>query len=371
MRAFAIPTRACDKPVRSRRLPANRMHIIVEKRQEVIARGHGLFNHCHASTLVAFPSHDLLAAYFAGPREGDGGTAIWLSRRRGDAWGAPVRAFAEPGLAHWNPVLHADGARLILFYKVGTTVHDWITRRAESRDGGATWSIPRPLVPGDQSPRGPVRNKLLVLSDGAWLAGGSIETPLLWDAFVDRSDDGGATWRRADIPFAHRAAARCDAAGTWHGLRENTLWESDPDRVFQWDGVIQPALWEFPRGQVHMLLRSTRGRVFRSDSSDSGTTWCAAYPTSLPNNNSGLDLAHLGAGRLVLAYNPVEGNWGSRTPLSLAASNDNGATWSQLLDLETGNGEFSYPAIIVAGNCLHLAYTWNRKTIVYHRLRPA
>jgi len=356
------------------------MHIVVEQRQEVIpqgnAQGHGLFNHCHASTLVALPSGDLLAAYFAGPREGDGDTAIWLSRRRGGAWGAPVRAFAEPGLAHWNPVLHADGARLILFYKVGPTVHDWITRFAVSIDGGATWGAKLPLVAGDRSPRGPVRNKLLVLSTGAWLAGGSIEAPRLWDAFVDHSADGGATWRRVDVPFVHRHAVSQDSGSVWQGLRENALWETDLDRVFQWDGVIQPTLWESRPGyvnigHVHMLLRSTRGRVCRSDSPDGGTTWCAAYETALPNNNSGIDLVHLGGGRLVLAYNPVEGNWSRRTPLSLAGSTDNGETWSPLLDLETGDGEFSYPAIIAAGGSLHLTYTWNRKTIVYHRLRLA
>jgi len=347
------------------------MNLVTELRQELIPHGHELFNHCHGSTLVALPSGDLLAAYFAGPREGDGDTAIWLSRQHGGVWGEPARAFAQRGLAHWNPVLHADGARLILFYKVGPTVHDWITRCAVSADGGATWSAPQPLVPGDRSPRGPVRNKLLVLSTGAWLAGGSIETPQLWDAFVDCSADGGATWRRIDIPFAHRHAAPPDSSGIWQGLRENALWETDPDRVFQWDGVIQPTLWESPPGQVHMLLRSTRGRVYRSDSSDGGTSWCAAYATTLPNNNSGLDLVHLGGGQLVLAYNPVEGNWSRRTPLSLAGSTDNGATWSRLLDLETGDGEFSYPAIIAAGGRLHLTYTWNRKTIVYHRLRPA
>ncbi len=346
------------------------MHIVVEQRQEVIPHGHGLFNHCHASTLVVLPSGELLAAYFAGPREGDGDTAIWLSRRRGGAWDAPVRTFAEPGLAHWNPVLHADGARLILFYKVGPTVHDWITRRAESTDGGATWTAAQPQVPGDRSPRGPVRNKLLVLSTGAWLAGGSIETARLWDAFVDRSEDGGATWQRVDVPFVHRDVARPDGSGVWQGLRENALWESDLNRVFQWDGVIQPTLWDSSPGQVHLLLRSTRGHVYRSDSPDGGTTWCAAYATALPNNNSGLDVVHLGGGRLVLAYNPVEGNWSRRTPLSLAGSADNGETWTRLLDLESGDGEFSYPAIIAAGGVLHVTYTWNRKTIVYHRLRP-
>ena len=93
--------------------------------------------------------------------------------------------------------------------------------------------------------------------------------------------------------------------------------------------------------------------------------------TPLPNNNSGLDLVHIGGGRLVLACNPVAGNWSRRTPISLLGSTDNGETWSRLLDLETGEGEFSYPAIIAAGGKLHVTYTWNRKNIIYCRLSLA
>lgn len=344
------------------------MNIIARDRQELLPRGHALFNNCHASTLVALPTGDLLAAYFAGLREGEGDTAIWLSRRTGGLWRPPVRAFAQPGLAHWNPVLHADGARVTLFYKVGPTVHEWITRCATSADGGATWDAPRPLVPGDRSPRGPVKNKLLVLANGAWLAPASVETAQLWDAFVDCSTDGGKTWRRVDVPLEHRDDAPRDRPGVWRGLSENALWETDLDRVFRWDGVIQPTLWESAPGHVHMLLRSTRGCVYRSDSRDGGSRWCAAYATELPNNNSGLDLVHVGDGRLVLACNPVAGNWSRRTPMSLMGSTDNGETWSRLLDLETAEGEFSYPAIIAAGGGLHVTYTWNRKNIIHHGL---
>jgi predicted neuraminidase len=111
-------------------------------------------------------------------------------------------------------------------------------------------------------------------------------------------------------------------------LSENALWETDLERVFRWNGVIQPTLWESVPGYVHMLPTSTRGRVYRSHSHDGGSSWCAAYATSLPHNNSGPDLAHLGGGHFVLAHNP-------------------------------GEGERSNPAIIAAGGYLHVAYTCN------------
>jgi predicted neuraminidase len=154
----------------------------------------------------------------------------------------------------------------------------------------------------------------------------------------------------------------------WTGLAANALWESDARRVFQWDGVIQPTLWESSPGKIHMLLRSTRGYIYRSDSDDYGRTWRPAYATRLPNNNSGIDLVALEDGRLVLAFNPIGGNWGRRHPISLAWSGDGGATWERLVDLENGEGEFSYPALIADAGSLHLTYTWNRRNIVYGKI---
>lgn len=141
------------------------------------------------------------------------------------------------------------------------------------------------------------------------------------------------------------------------------------ENLLRWDGVIQPMLWESSPGHIHMLLRSTRGAIFRSDSIDYGATWSVARATSLPNNNSGIDLVSMQDGTLILALNPVNGNGGKRYPLSLIASQDNGESWLPLLDLESDRGEYSYPAIISEGGVVHITYTWNRKNIVYCRLQ--
>jgi predicted neuraminidase len=343
------------------------MHLTIQDRAPLLPPDHRLFSACHASTLAILPSGERLAAFFAGTREGAGDNAIWLSQGHGDTWATPVRRFAEPGLAHWNPVLHAEGRSVWLFYKVGPTVHDWITRWTVSADGGATWTSPVALVPGDEAPRGPVKNKLIVLANGDWAAPASVETEPLWDCFVDLSSDAGRSWRRADIPIEHRTAC-ADDGEIWQGLTDNALWETDLTRVMQWDGVIQPTLWERAPGQLHALMRSTRGHIWRSDSVDGGAHWRPAYATALPNNNSGIDVAHLGGGRLVLALNPVTGNWGRRTPIALVTSADNGATWSNPTVLEDAEGEFSYPAIITGPDALHVSYTSNRTNIVTHRV---
>lgn len=64
-------------------------------------------------------------------------------------------------------------------------------------------------------------------------------------------------------------------------------------------GIIQPTLWEFSSGNIH-LARSTAGRIYRSDSQDNGQTWSPAYPTPLLNNNSGIDLVRLDNSSLIL-----------------------------------------------------------------------
>lgn len=344
------------------------MSLTLTTRQFVLPHGDVGFNNCHASTLIALPDGDVLVAYFAGRKEGSGDTAIWLSRQQRGEWQHPRRAIAEDGLAHWNPVLLYVQNVIWLFYKVGPNVHEWRTRYVTSQDQGETWSEPKSLVAGDALPRGPVKNKVLVTSDGCWLAPGSTEDDRYWDAFVDRSEDGGRHWQMAQVPISHQTETGRDDRQLWQGLQADALWENDLDRVFQWDGVIQPSLWESAPGHVHMLMRSTRGHVYRSDSQDNGKRWCAAYPTVLPNNNSGIDMVRTNNGELILAYNPVAGNWGRRFPISLSISRDNGERWSEPMDVEAEEGEFSYPAIICEGNTVHMTYTWNRKNIVYCRL---
>ena len=114
-----------------------------------------------------------------------------------------------------------------------------------------------------------------------------------------------------------------------------------------------------------MLMRSSEGFLLRSDSSDEGESWCPAYLTALPNNNSGIDLVLMDSGLIVLALNPVSGNWAARTPLSLLFSRDDGDSFHELMTLEAGDGEFSYPCVIAEGNRLFVSYTWNRVAIAF------
>jgi predicted neuraminidase len=251
------------------------------------------------------------------------------------------RLFAEESAA-----LEADSPpRLLMYYRVGKRITAWRSLVIESLDGGRSWSDPRPLPDGCL---GPIKNKPIVLADGTWLAGSSVETDSEWYCQIERSEDHGATW----------------------DIAQTIKLEGHPK------GIIQPTLWESQPGYVHALMRSRGvGSICRSDSMDGGKTWSAAYTTDLPNNNSGIDVVRLvpspgdpgydeGYAPLVLAFNPItEG----RTPLVLAVSYDNGETWPNRLTLQDVPGEYSYPSIIPTADGVAVSYTFDRHHIQFVR----
>jgi predicted neuraminidase len=247
---------------------------------------------------------------------------------------------------HWNPVLFENGGIAYAFFKVSVdeplvgermrVSEGWETWWMQSEDRGETWSEPCELVRGDRQGRGPVKDKPILLSNGDWLAGASVETADRWDVFVDRSCDRGLTW-------------------------EATAFLKMDRETFTGKGAIQPTLWESEPGYVHMLVRTTAGFVGRADSQDYGRTWTDLEPTDLPNNNSGIDAAKLYDGTIALVCNPTSER--VRTPLSILLSSDNGITWPRRLDIESDEGRYSYPAIVPTSVGMAITYTWNRKSI--------
>lgn len=303
----------------------------------------GITPSCHASTLILLQDGSIRAAWFGGTHEKHPDVEIYSAIRQNDRWSEAETVSVKSDTACWNPVLCADGNHVTLYFKRGAEIAHWLTIVRESYDGGSTWTPERELVPGDNSGgRGPVKNKLHVTSDGVLIAGASHEAEdrSWWKAFFDLSYDGGRTWERTDylVPEAIEGKPAVK--------------------------LIQPTIWESRTG-LHALIRSDAGFIYRSDSEDNGRTWSAAYPTSLPNNNSGIDLVRLPDGKIALVCNPVSENWGKRTPISVFVSSDNGLTWEKALDLEASDGEYSYPAVIYADGLLHITFTYQRKSVMY------
>ena len=281
------------------------------------------FEQCFAPSIVQLKNNRFLVAWVAGTNEGSLDTAIWISDRFQADWSGPRLAAKVNNEPHWNPVLfRAPDNTVYLYFKVGASTELWSTWVISSNDEGKSWSDPVRLENhSDNSPVGPVKNKVLLLRDGTWLAPNSREQSEAWDAFVDISVDGGKTWSQSKyVPIEH-----CK---------------------FNGKGVIQPTLWESQSNYVHMLLRSTNGKVYKSESTNGGRTWSHLKKTLLPNNDSSFDIVKLTDNKLALVLNPVSNSIDIKSPLTVILSMDNGETWSHNLNIETKDGDFSSPSII-------------------------
>lgn len=309
------------------------------------------FPQCHASCILPLEDGRILCVYFAGSHEKADDVGIWLNEYCSQKWLAPRMIAKISGEPHWNPVIFkvADGIRLV--FRTGKEIPHWKSYTMLSRDGGRTWSQADPYA--DNPAGGPVRSKPIRLSTGELLAPNSDEDGA-WLPRVDVSFNGGITFeRRAQIPV-------------------NLVYPDLPDHI-SGRGAIQPTLWESDPGKVHALLRTSAGKIFRSDSTDGGRSWKRAYPLDVPNNNSGIDVAYAPDGRLFLALNPTSGDFVKRTPLCIYESVDGGNTFhpyavvndAPLNEFTGESAEFSYPSLALCGNVLHLSYTYNRKSIAY------
>ncbi len=318
---------------------------------------HPPYPQSHASTIVETSAHTLVAAWFGGTHERAPDVTIWVARQQDGQWQKPV-SVADGVQADgtrqptWNPVLfQAPGGDLFLFYKVGPSPQSWWGMVETSSDDGRTWSAPRRLPDGIL---GPIKDKPVVLADGAWLSGSSVEDPvggpgLAWHLHFEISHDQGRSWTRtADVASPVGLAA------------------------------IQPSILFHKDGRLEALARTQQGTLAMTWSHDGGKTWSGLAAIDLPNPNSGIDSVTLKDGRQLVVYNhaghfPDQPGNGPRWPLNVAISDD-GVTWRPVLTLEDKPlpEGYAYPAVIQTRDGLvHITYTWDRKRIRHVVIDPA
>ncbi|MFO7617130.1 MAG: sialidase family protein [Bacteroidales bacterium] len=308
-------------------------------RQELILSGPP-FIACHASTLVELGDDRLVVAFFGGSYEGSPDVKIWGTIRTGDNWSDPfilADGQVNDTLVYpcWNPVLFRTSQdELLLFYKVGSNPREWFGMMKRSIDNGRNWSAPLRLPEGIL---GPIRCKPVELAGGLLLCPSSVETADRWYVQMEILDLASGRWQ--SIPV-------------------------DPEGDFQ---VIQPTIIRMPGDSLRILCRSKHDAVLFSDSGDGGRSWSPFAKLPLDNPNAGIDAITRSDGTHLLVYNPLPAGqewWLGRNRLNLAWSAD-GTHWQDLLELENREqGEYSYPAIIVArGGRILISYTYERRNV--------
>lgn len=308
-----------------------------------VFQGNDRWPTCHAGTICELKTGELVAAWFAGERESSDDSGILLSKWTGDQWTPPRVVVNVHKRAAGNPKLFIgpDGVLWLIApvnYGAWCEGGTWLFVK-RSFDHGETWTdlellLQRPGILG--------KNKPIQLRSGVWLI--PVEDEVASTPMFLRSEDQGVTWELVPV--------------------ENDDW------------VIQPTVVELANGTLLAYCRSGSGAIYETRSKDEGRTWTKTQRTTLPNNNSGIDMVRLRSGLLVLVLNWVEPRdddkwikgvrWGRRTPLNLAVSPDEGKTWLPGPVLEDGPGEYSYPAIIQGSDGLiHVIYT-HRRTAMKH-----
>ncbi|XRB01949.1 sialidase [Pycnococcus provasolii] len=329
--------------------------ISIGSAQQAFALLPPVFPTAHAPSLAQLPeSGGLLLAFFAGDAEGGDGVAIVGSRLEKNAeglerWTTPAVISKENHRSNQNPVLFVTGERHVTLlhssqeaFKGQGTADVRIVRSA---DGGVSWNMPTTLF---QKAGAFTKNHVLRSVDGELLL------PMYYtpDGFfknethyssIQRSKDDGVTWTETLMPGT---LGKC----------------------------VQPSVVRLKGGHGR-LLAFYRSRsadfIYKASSEDDGKTWTEPTPTHLPNNNSGIQAAVLrGSGAIVVAFNNHKGS-DRRTPLTLAMSCDDGASWPHVRNLDTTSTELSYPTLledVLDGGVLHVAWTFGRRTIRYARL---
>ena len=302
----------------------------------------------HAANILELSNGDILVVWYAGAYETSPDEVILMSRLRKNSakWEDPKIFIDTPRKPDGNPVLFDNSGIVYLFYvtieggglpeEVGENYPEaikanlvrggWDTcsiKYRVSRNFGEIFEEERILR---KEWGWMIRNKLLKLSNGEILF--PMYDEVNWKAIFGISKD----------------------LKTW----DFTGWVTTPK------GCIQPTIVELEKGYLLCFLRTRYGFIYKTESYDYGRTWSEANPTILKNPNSGIDLIKLIDGRLVVVFND---SFDKRTPLNIGVSEDNGESW-EIWDLETEEGEYSYPSIIQSSDKLiHLVYTYRRETI--------
>lgn len=344
----------------------------------------------HASNLLCLPNGDLLCTWFAGTQEGVSDISILCARLRkgSQEWDRPVKLSDDPERSEQNPVLFLDPDNVLWLLwtaQLSGNQDTAIVRYRKSYDMGETWQEIDVLI---DNPGTFIRQPIIVVPNGNWLLPVfycTVKPGEKWVGNYDTSgvkisEDKGKTWRDVAVP--------------------NSL------------GCVHMCITPLKNGSLIALFRSRwADNIYKSVSHDGGETWSEPEPTTLPNNNSSIQVTTLDNGDLALVFNNmsaagaterrkslydeieddsgakepelVEGRsafWGApRAPMTLAVSKDNGQTWSLLANLDEGDGycmtnnsqqllnrEFSYPSIAQGQNGeIHIAYTYFRQAIKY------
>lgn len=269
----------------------------------------------HSPSVAALPEGDLIAAWFAGSREGaadveiraarfDAGSGEWGAERvlvtremTRLAVGKPIRKLGNPVIAY------APDDRLWLFY-VSVSVGGWAGSAINvmvSEDQGVSWSTPRQLV---TSPF--VNISTLVRAAPVFHADGAIGLPV-YHEFLGKFPEY-----------------------LYMDVQGRVL---DKFRIADGTSSLQPTVVPLDGQNAVALLRQAGdgGHVLATRTTDGGRSWDEEWPVAPWNPNASLAAVRASNGSVLVAQNNLEDG---RFRLSLDLASPSLEQWTLISELD-------------------------------------
>ena len=300
-----------------------------------------------------------------------GGEAYLLrSRDNGATWSAPepvLRSRKPDGCINLSVGLTTLKDGIVLYPCCDARItRKWDQHEVDllilrSNDHGVTWSDARPIPACVKEPF--AYGKIIELRNGELLCPiwGKQMTDEPWRSGLVRSRDRGATWGdHVTIAYDSTAITRVSA--------------SEPE-THHCAGFNETTLLELPDGRVLATLRQQgvgphMRQLFRSWSSDLGHTWSEPEPLSLWGTSPSLHLTN--SGLVLLGYRNHLGNPQGldAAGVGLSLSDDGGRTWTAHRLLDDPNG-YRYRHEFEAGYPAFLALSDRRTLVVFYSYNPS
>lgn len=279
--------------------------------------------------------------------------AMRVSQDRGQTWSDDTIVIPRTGGMNVMSVslLRLAGGEIALFYLLKTSAEDCRPMMCLSADEAKTWTPPSCCITDE------VGYYVLNNDRAVQLRSGRLILPVAWhqgpgqprdDAGIilcHLSDDGGKTWRRSKDSFKG--------------------YDPDGRRVI----LQEPGVVELKDGRLMMYIRTNAGSQYVCHSPDDGETWSKPGPSSLASPLSPASIERIPwTGDLICVWNDHSGVHpfprGRRTPLCLAVSRDEGATWTPSKIIEDNpDGWYCYTSIAFAEDRMLLAYCAGDKQV--------
>ncbi len=287
-----------------------------------------LYPPMHHSISVEQVENRIVAVWYSASYETAPDSVIYSSTFENGKWNAPKAVVKLPGLGLGNPVLwKLPNRNEIWLLFVILPEKSWksaVIARKISKDDGKSWSDIEII----SEQRGLMtKSKPIKLSNGRYLI--PIYDEKEWFPMVLISEKNG---------------------NKWNLYGDTTV-----------KGVIQPNVVELDNGTLLMLSRTKMGRMYYSLSFNQGLSWISSSKMDVPNPNSGISLVKIKEKKIfLLAYNHSEF---FRNRIDISVSRD-GFSWSKPINVLMGNGEYSYPCILVDSENIHVFFTKNRVNFI-------